>query len=213
MPDEGLIREIEQFVFREARLLDNGRFHEWLGLFTDDVHYWMSGRSNRYPRSSKAITMLDPHRYDDVTDDQRGLFDEDIKTLTARVARLDTGMAWAEDPPSWTRHLFTNIEVVAWGFRDRGDGVLQLPGLSQPGGDRAGLLCRGARGPAAAGRWCMEDRTPWIDAGSERPDREELEYLLLNDLVRHPRACPGDLMRHCTRSGPRDKPGDDELGR
>ena len=120
MPDEGLIREIEQFVFREARLLDNGRFHEWLGLFTDDVHYWMSGRRNRYPRSSKAITMLDPHRYDDVKDDQRGLFDEDIKTLTARVARLDTGMAWAEDPPSWTRHLFTNIEVIA------GDSVTEV---------------------------------------------------------------------------------------
>ena len=112
MPDEGLIREIEQFVFYEARLLDSGRFHEWLGLFTEDVHYAMSGRSNRYPRSSKAITMLDPHRYDEAQADQRGLFDEDITTLTARVARLDTGMAWAEDPPSWTRHLFTNIEVV-----------------------------------------------------------------------------------------------------
>jgi len=115
MPDERLIREIEQFLFQEARLLDTGRFHEWLGLFTDDVHYWMSGRSNRYPRSSKAITMLDPHRYDAAEADQRGLFDEDIKTLTARVARLDTGMAWAEDPPSWTRHLFTNIEVAPSG--------------------------------------------------------------------------------------------------
>jgi 3-phenylpropionate/cinnamic acid dioxygenase small subunit len=111
MPD--LIREVEQFVFHEARLLDSGRLHEWLGLFTEDVHYRMSGRSNRYPRSSKAITMLDPHRYDHADDtDQRGLFDEDIETLRARVARLDTGMAWAEDPPSWTRHLFTNIEVV-----------------------------------------------------------------------------------------------------
>src|SRR6185312_15930910 len=46
------------------------------------------------------------------TADDFGLFDEDIKTLTARVARLDTGMAWAEDPPSRTRHLITNIEVV-----------------------------------------------------------------------------------------------------
>jgi len=112
MPDESLFREIEQFIFREARLLDTGRFHEWLELFTDDIHYWMSGRSNRYPRSSKAITMLDPDRYAEEDTDRRGLFDEDIKTLTARVARLDTGMAWAEDPPSWTRHLFTNIEVV-----------------------------------------------------------------------------------------------------
>jgi 3-phenylpropionate/cinnamic acid dioxygenase small subunit len=35
--------------------------------------------------------------------------------LTARAARLDTGMAWAEDPPSWTRHLLTNIEILPGG--------------------------------------------------------------------------------------------------
>jgi 3-phenylpropionate/cinnamic acid dioxygenase small subunit len=115
MPEDSLFREIEQFLFREARLLDTGRFHEWLRLFTDDIHYQMSSRSNRYPRSSKAITMLDPNRYAGEDTEGRGLFDEDITTLTARVARLDTGMAWAEDPPSWTRHLFTNIEVLPGG--------------------------------------------------------------------------------------------------
>jgi 3-phenylpropionate/cinnamic acid dioxygenase small subunit len=113
MPDEALIREVEQFLYREARLLDDRRFHDWLGLFTDDVHYWMTARINRYPRSSKSIAILDPERYSeqDIIDDL-GLFDEDIRTLTARVARLDTGMAWAEDPPSRTRHLISNIEVI-----------------------------------------------------------------------------------------------------
>jgi 3-phenylpropionate/cinnamic acid dioxygenase small subunit len=114
MPDEALIRDVEQFLFREARLLDNRRFHEWLLLFTDDVHYWMASRANRYPKTSKAIAILDPERYveEDLTRaDELGLFDEDIKSLTARVARLDTGMAWAEDPPSRTRHLITNIEI------------------------------------------------------------------------------------------------------
>ena len=74
----------------------------------------MASRANRYPRSSKAIAILDPERYaeEDLTGaEELGLFDEDIKTLTARVARLDTGMAWAEDPPSRTRHLISNIEV------------------------------------------------------------------------------------------------------
>jgi 3-phenylpropionate/cinnamic acid dioxygenase small subunit len=115
MPDEDLVRGVEQFLYREARMLDEGRLHDWLGLFTDDVHYWMTARTNRYPRSSKAIAILDPERYveDDITRaDELGLFDEDIKSLTARVARLDTGMAWAEDPPSRTRHLISNIEVV-----------------------------------------------------------------------------------------------------
>src|SRR5437764_3464317 len=116
MRNEDLIREIEQFLYREARLLDSRRFHEWLELFTEDVRYWMTARSNRYPRSSKAITILDPARYvkDDLTrEDELALLDETKETLAARVARLDTGMAWAEDPPSRTRHLITNIEVEA----------------------------------------------------------------------------------------------------
>jgi 3-phenylpropionate/cinnamic acid dioxygenase small subunit len=115
MPDEDTIRGVEQFLYREARMLDERRFHDWLGLFTDDVHYWMTARANRYPRSSKAIAILNPERYveeDTTRSDELGLFDEDLKSLTARVARLDTGMAWAEDPPSRTRHLMTNIEVV-----------------------------------------------------------------------------------------------------
>jgi 3-phenylpropionate/cinnamic acid dioxygenase small subunit len=114
MRNEDLIREVEQFLYREARLLDSRRFHEWLELFTDDVRYWMTGRSNRYPKSSKAITILDPERYveDDLTRaDELALLDETKETLAARVARLDSGMAWAEDPPSRTRHIITNIEV------------------------------------------------------------------------------------------------------
>ena len=113
MGDE-IVREVEQFLYREARLLDERRFHEWLKLFTDDVRYWMGARTNRYPRSSKAIAILDPARYveDDMTkEDELAIFDEDKRTLSGRVARLDTGMAWAEDPPSRTRHLITNIEV------------------------------------------------------------------------------------------------------
>ena len=44
-------------------------------------------------------------------EDELALLDESKETLTARVARLDTGMAWAEDPPSRTRHMITNIEL------------------------------------------------------------------------------------------------------
>ena len=115
MPDADTIRSVEQFLYREARLLDERRFHDWLGLFVDDVHYGMAARADRYPRSSKAIAALDADRGtdEDFGADELGLFDEDLRTLTARVARLDTGMAWAEDPPSRTRHLITNIEIEA----------------------------------------------------------------------------------------------------
>jgi 3-phenylpropionate/cinnamic acid dioxygenase small subunit len=111
---EATIREVEQFLYREARLLDERRFHEWLELFTDDVRYWMAARRNRYPKTSKAIAILDPDRYVEselAEDDELAILDENKQTLSARVARLDTGMAWAEDPPSRTRHLLANIEV------------------------------------------------------------------------------------------------------
>jgi 3-phenylpropionate/cinnamic acid dioxygenase small subunit len=112
---EGAIREIEQFLYREARLLDERRFREWLDQFTDDVRYSMSTRANRYPRSSKAIAILDPARLpnDDAADeDALAILDETKATLAGRVARLETGMAWAEDPPSRTRHLIANIEAA-----------------------------------------------------------------------------------------------------
>src|SRR5215468_1419621 len=110
---DDLLRDVERFLYREARLLDERRFHEWLTLFTDDIRYWMVSRTNRYPKHSKAISILDPDRYvEDVTgEDELAILDEDRSTLAARVARLDTGMAWAEDPPSRTRHLISNIDV------------------------------------------------------------------------------------------------------
>ena len=113
-PDDRLIREIEQFLYREARMLDDRQFRDWLELFTDDVRYWMAGRTNRYPKHSKAIAILDPSRYveEDITgEEELAILDEDKTTLTSRVDRLDTGMAWAEDPPSRTRHMIANIEV------------------------------------------------------------------------------------------------------
>jgi 3-phenylpropionate/cinnamic acid dioxygenase small subunit len=113
--NENVLREVEQFLYREARLLDERRFNDWLGLLADDIRYWMAARSNRYPRRSKAIAILDPDRYveDDLPrDDELALLDENKQTLTSRVERLDTGMAWAEDPPSRTRHLITNIEIA-----------------------------------------------------------------------------------------------------
>lgn len=111
---EALIREVEQFLYREARLLDDRQFQEWLSLFTEDVRYWMANKYNLYPRISKAIKILDPdnHREDDLPrDNELAILDETLTTLTGRIACMETGMAWAEDPPSRTRHIITNIEV------------------------------------------------------------------------------------------------------
>ena len=113
MRDE-TIREIEQFLYREARLLDDRKFHDWLDLLTDDIRYWMPVRSNRYPVISKAISILDGSRYEEDELSKEGelaIMDEDKDSLTRRVDRLDTGMAWAEDPPSRTRHFVSNVEL------------------------------------------------------------------------------------------------------
>jgi 3-phenylpropionate/cinnamic acid dioxygenase small subunit len=112
--DEGLIRQIEQFAYREARLLDERRFREWVKLFTEDIRYWMVQRTTRYPKISKAIILADEARYDDDDLPHEGglaLYDENLDTLQRRIARLETGLAWSEDPPSRTRRLITNIEV------------------------------------------------------------------------------------------------------
>ncbi len=114
--DDALIRAVEQFYYREARLIDERRFDEWLELFADDLRYTMVTRSNRYPRESKAIAVRDPARYaarNREEEDALAVLDETRETLRARIDRLKTGMAWAEDPPSRTRHMLSNIEVEA----------------------------------------------------------------------------------------------------
>src|SRR5204862_6804952 len=92
MRSEDVLREVEQFLYREARLLDERRFDEWLDLFTEDVRYWMGARANRYPRISKAISILSPNRYveDDKTRaDELSILDETKETLSARRAARD----------------------------------------------------------------------------------------------------------------------------
>jgi 3-phenylpropionate/cinnamic acid dioxygenase small subunit len=111
---DAVIREVEQFLYREARLLDERRFRDWLDLLTDDIRYWMVLQSNRYPRGSKALSVLDPARFADPDanqDNELAVLDENKTSLSGRVARFDTGMAWAEDPPSRTRHMVNNVEV------------------------------------------------------------------------------------------------------
>ena len=112
--EDHLIRQVEQFLYREARLLDDRQLHQWLDLLTDDVRYWMPMRANRYPVNSKAIHILDGSRYEEgdlSKENELAFMDESKDSLRRRVERLDTGMAWAEDPPSRTRHFVSNVEV------------------------------------------------------------------------------------------------------
>ena len=91
--------EIEQFLYHEAALLDERRFNEWLDLLTEDFIYQMPVRLTREAGQTEELSMDMMH------------FDDDKHTLTMRVVRLQTDYAWAEDPPSRTRHLVTNVRV------------------------------------------------------------------------------------------------------
>jgi 3-phenylpropionate/cinnamic acid dioxygenase small subunit len=95
--------EIEQFFYQEALLLDDHKYVEWLDLFSEDTHYWMP------IRQTKTSDELDEEfgKPGDVA-----YYDDPKAMLEARVRRLETGYAWAEDPPSRTRHCISNVIVT-----------------------------------------------------------------------------------------------------
>jgi 3-phenylpropionate/cinnamic acid dioxygenase small subunit len=100
--EQALWLELMQFYIREAWLLDGRRFGEWLDLFTDDVLYFMPRRKNvRRREAEREVTALG----------DLAVIEDDKRYLQMRVARLESGMAWAEDPPSRTRHLIGNLVV------------------------------------------------------------------------------------------------------
>ena len=85
----------QNLLFHEARLIDSGRFNEWLGLFTDDCLYWvpvMPGGGD--PRSEVSWAF------------------DDRRRLTDRVYWLRTGLAFSQIPPSRTRRVIGNVEVL-----------------------------------------------------------------------------------------------------
>ncbi|GAA3590469.1 3-phenylpropionate/cinnamic acid dioxygenase subunit beta [Klugiella xanthotipulae] len=97
---------ISQFYFREAELLDDGRFTDWLDLLAEDLHYWAPTRTNRL-RRQQALSIAQPG--------EAAFYDETKESLAWRIRRFDTGMAWSEDPPSRTRHLISNVTVRVTG--------------------------------------------------------------------------------------------------
>jgi len=97
-----LQHEVEQFLYMEADFLDHRQFHEWLDLFTEDAHYWMPIRSTR-ARGDEENEFTKEW--------ENSYFDDDKPMLAQRVAKFDTGFSWAEDPPSRTRHLVTNVRI------------------------------------------------------------------------------------------------------
>jgi p-cumate 2,3-dioxygenase beta subunit len=88
--------EIEDFLYAEAKLLDDWRLDEWLALFTEDA---------RYVVPTTDLPEGDPRR--DLV-----LIDDGMEQLRGRVARLKSRHAHREYPWSRTRRLVTNVRVT-----------------------------------------------------------------------------------------------------
>jgi len=92
---------ITEFLYDEARLLDQIRLKEWAALLDTDLKYRVPVRQTRsLADQADSFVRSVQHYYDD------------YRSIMGRVMRLTaTKSAWAEDPPSRTRRLITNVMV------------------------------------------------------------------------------------------------------
>jgi 3-phenylpropionate/cinnamic acid dioxygenase small subunit len=93
--------ELENVLFREALLLDEERFDEWLELLADDVRYWAPVR---IVRERGQENPFGPNKY--------AFFDETKADLARRISRVRSGLAHTEEPPARTRHNISNVQIL-----------------------------------------------------------------------------------------------------
>jgi 3-phenylpropionate/cinnamic acid dioxygenase small subunit len=83
-----------QFVYDEARLIDDKRFDEWFDLFTDDGIYWM------------PLTRNQPDGLN-----YTSLFHEDKLLLKVRIERLKSPRSFSQHQPSFCQHVLQQPEL------------------------------------------------------------------------------------------------------
>jgi benzoate/toluate 1,2-dioxygenase beta subunit len=92
--------DIRAFLYREARLLDDRRFDEWLECYSSDVEYWMPAWTD-----DDALT-TDPQTEISL------IYYANRKGLEDRVYRLNTERSSASTPEARTSHFIANVEVL-----------------------------------------------------------------------------------------------------
>ena len=88
------VRECELFLVHEARLLDEGRFDEWLALFTPQASYWVPIEPNQ-ANPLETVSLI----YDD------------RRLLETRVRRLASPRIYSQEPRSRTSRIVANVSI------------------------------------------------------------------------------------------------------
>jgi len=99
-----LERDVANFLYHEAEVLDERRYEEWLDLLADDVRYWMPLRRN--------VKLGELEREFTREGQDVNWFDEGKDTLTRRVQQILTGVHWAEEPLSRLCHMVSNVQLL-----------------------------------------------------------------------------------------------------
>lgn len=91
--------QFEQWLYREAKYLDDINFDAWFNELHPDIEYQMPIRVNK-----------EGNERPDYSEDMF-VFNDDYPLLKLRVDRLKTDYAWAELPPSRTKRIVSNVRV------------------------------------------------------------------------------------------------------
>jgi len=87
-------RQVEDFLYREARLMDSHAYDEWLALWSSDALYWVPANDDD----------IDPERHVSIVYENRA-------GLEDRITRLKGGAAYAQDPKSRLSRVVSNVEI------------------------------------------------------------------------------------------------------
>ena len=107
-------REVEEFLFDEANLLDERRFKEWIETLADDLEYFM-------PLTFNVKSGQHAAREHSKREQHMSWFNEGKWTLGKRAEQIMTGVHWAEEPLSRVCRLVTNVQLTAMAANAAGE--------------------------------------------------------------------------------------------
>jgi len=108
-------RALERFYYREARLLDNRQYQQWLGLVTEDIQYLLPSRVNVQVDNGLRGEegMISVERELEGADSMGcPIREERYVHLLLRVERAYKINSWSEHPPARTRRIVGNVELI-----------------------------------------------------------------------------------------------------